>query len=142
MTVGTRIKERLAAVGLTQSDLARRVGLTQPAINKLIKGDSRTSLHLHKIARELETTPAYLSGETDDPFEVVPPPQQLSRDERALLDLFRSLDPSEQPETVEMLRTLVKVINKGRPKPPRKPNPPMSDPVGEADDPPRFLAAA
>jgi phage repressor protein C with HTH and peptisase S24 domain len=65
--VGDRITSRLLAVGLSQAELARRVGVTQPAINHLIKRGSGGSAHLHKIARELETTPEYLSGESDDP---------------------------------------------------------------------------
>jgi phage repressor protein C with HTH and peptisase S24 domain len=54
---------------MSQSELARRVALGQTTINSLIRGDSRTSRHLHRIARELGTTPAYLTGETDDPVE-------------------------------------------------------------------------
>lgn len=51
---------------LSQSGLARRVGVTQTTIRKLLSG-GYGSKHLHRIARELETTPAYLTGETDDP---------------------------------------------------------------------------
>ena len=65
--IGGRIVERLTALGISQAELARRVGITQPAINHLIKRGSGGSAHLHKIARELETSPEYLSGETDDP---------------------------------------------------------------------------
>ena len=74
MTVGERIKERLTALGLSQAELARRVSLSQPAINALIRGSSRSSTHLHRIARELQTTPAYLTSETDDPDHDAPPP--------------------------------------------------------------------
>lgn len=59
---------------LTQSELARRVGVSQASIYRLVAGDAYGSKHLHKIARELGTTPAYLSGETDDPDEGAPPP--------------------------------------------------------------------
>lgn len=52
---------------MSQSELARRVGLRQSTINALVKGNARSSAHLHKIARELGTTPEYLDGETDDP---------------------------------------------------------------------------
>lgn len=64
---GDRISERLKALDLSQAELARRVGITQPAINHLIKRGSGGSAHLYKIARELQTTPEYLVGETDDP---------------------------------------------------------------------------
>jgi len=57
--LGNRILERIEALGLSQSELARRVGITQPAIANLIKRGGRSS-HLHAIARELQTTPDYL----------------------------------------------------------------------------------
>jgi len=65
--LGERVLERLKKTGISQADLARRVGITQPAINHLIKRGAGGSSHLHKIARELETTPEYLLGETDQP---------------------------------------------------------------------------
>lgn len=67
MGPGDRIKERLEALNLSQAELARRVGITQPSINHLIRKGAGGSAHLHKIARVLETTPEYLTGETDDP---------------------------------------------------------------------------
>lgn len=73
-SVGNRIEERLLKLGLSQSELARRVGVKQPTINALIRGGNTTSKHLHRIAAELETSPAYLAGETDDdaPVSVAP----------------------------------------------------------------------
>jgi phage repressor protein C with HTH and peptisase S24 domain len=57
----------MKGTGLSQSELARRVGVNQSTINGLVKGEQRSSTHLHKIARELGTSIAYLEGETDDP---------------------------------------------------------------------------
>ena len=73
MSIGTRVKERIEAVGLSQAELARRVGLDQSTINTLVCGKSRTTRNLIQIARELETTPEYLLGETDDPSLGSPP---------------------------------------------------------------------
>jgi phage repressor protein C with HTH and peptisase S24 domain len=67
MIVGSRIQERIDAAGLNQSELARRLGLRQSTISSLVRGESRGSTYLHKIARELDTSIAYLEGETDDP---------------------------------------------------------------------------
>lgn len=52
---------------MSQAELARRVGITQPTVADLLSGKSQGSKHLHKIARVLETTPEYLTGETDNP---------------------------------------------------------------------------
>lgn len=74
VSVGGRIVERMAKLGMNQSELARRVKLSQPTINALVKGNNASSRHLHRIAAELETSPAYLAGETDDdaPVSVAP----------------------------------------------------------------------
>lgn len=52
---------------MSQAKLARLAGLSQPTISDLVRGDSRSSAHLHKIARILGTTSEYLTGEIDDP---------------------------------------------------------------------------
>lgn len=69
MRTGERIAERRLAKGLSQTELARLSGLSQATIGKLESGISSGSSHLHKIARALDTTPAYLAGETEDPSE-------------------------------------------------------------------------
>lgn len=69
MIVPDRISSLLSERGISQAELARRVGVAQQTIHKLISGGSRTSAHLHRIARELGTTADYLSGETNDPSE-------------------------------------------------------------------------
>lgn len=66
MSVGERIKERMVKLNLSQAELARRVKVSQPTINALVNGDNAGSKHLHRIAAELETSPAYLAGETED----------------------------------------------------------------------------
>lgn len=72
------IAERLAAVmkarGVSQSDLARMVGVQQGTISKIIVGHTSNSRYLLRIARELGTTPAYLEGEIDDAGADAPPP--------------------------------------------------------------------
>lgn len=61
--------------GLSQAELARQVGVSQPSIARLKSGDQYGSRHLHIIARKLGTTPAFLTGETDDPdLGAVPSP--------------------------------------------------------------------
>lgn len=74
MRIGERIAERRKAKGLSQGALAKRSGLSQPTIGKLEAGISSGSSHIHRIARSLDTTPAYLTGETDNPDENAPPP--------------------------------------------------------------------
>jgi hypothetical protein len=87
---------------MTQSELARRVGITQGAIGALIGGRARASIHLHKVAEHLQTTIAYIEGETANPDANAPPPmavgsyqavkvQVLLPGERALAEMFEGL---------------------------------------------------
>lgn len=69
MIVMERLAERMRHFGLSQAELARRVGISQQAIGKLVNGSSRSSPHIGKIAQILETTPAYLVGQVTDPKE-------------------------------------------------------------------------
>lgn len=79
--IGPRLKLLLAERRISQSELARRVGLQQSTINGLVSGDQQSTTKLHHIARELGTTPAYLIGETDDSSEgaqPTPSPQSIA----------------------------------------------------------------
>ncbi|MDQ2762678.1 MAG: helix-turn-helix domain-containing protein [Pseudomonadota bacterium] len=67
MNLGDRLAERMKARGVSQAGLARAVGVSQPTISAIFNGDTRRPKHLREIAIELETTEAWLLGETDDP---------------------------------------------------------------------------
>ena len=62
---GDRLADLMRELGLGQTELARRVGVSQATIWKLVKEPSQGSKHTHKIARELNTTAEYLMGESD-----------------------------------------------------------------------------
>lgn len=66
---GDRLEALMLQSEISQSELARRVGVTQATIWKLIKEPSQGSKHIHKIARELATTAEYLMDETEDSTE-------------------------------------------------------------------------
>lgn len=86
------MKER----GLSQAELARRVGVAQPTIYGLLHTNKVGSKHLHRIARELGTTPAYLTGETDDPFADAPDAPLIGPDEQELIDCYRVMTPADR----------------------------------------------
>ncbi len=103
--------------GISQSKLARLVGVSQTTIAKLVLSKGYGSKHLHRIARELGTTPAYLEGETDDadlnaspPPAPAPPIVMLSVNlppERALVRMFQGLlatiDPNADRDELALL---------------------------------------
>ena len=127
---------------LTQSELGRRVGVSQATIYKLLTGESYGTKHLHRIAAELKTTPAYLTGEISDaatdrssqtpstPLQVMLPVTLPS--ENALADMFEGLllavDRSQPVD--ELARELAQLLPTGLaqlqgrllelPRPPRK----------------------
>lgn len=122
MRTSERIAERRHAKGLSQAALARLVGVTQPTIGKLEAGISTGSSYLHKIARVLETTPEYLSGEIDDPAEGAPPPRREPTTqvfmmpvvlpaeaalERMFLGLLRSMPGAKEAELAHGLARLL-----------------------------------
>lgn len=64
-----RLRERIEMAGFSQASLGRKINVSQQAIGKLLTGKAFGSVHLHRIAQELGTTPGYLTGQTDDPTE-------------------------------------------------------------------------
>ncbi len=106
MVLGGRILERMEMLKLSQAELARRVGMKQPSIFNLIHRSKKGSTKLHLIARELETTPAYLMGETDDPYADAPAPVRLDSEERQLLDAFRRLKDMDRRSCLYIVKEL------------------------------------
>ncbi|KQN37028.1 hypothetical protein ASG37_05040 [Sphingomonas sp. Leaf407] len=111
MTVGDRIAERLAATGLSQSELARRLHVRQSTISGLIRGEQRSSTKLHQIARELGTTPSYLSGEIDDPELDASEAPTLTSQQSEWLKLFDALDVPNRAALMQIARTMVTGMN-------------------------------
>lgn len=67
-----RLAERMRAVNHSPDDggqswLARQVDMTQQGVQSMLAGKSGRPRLLREIARVLETSEAYLLGETDDP---------------------------------------------------------------------------
>ncbi|KPF76746.1 hypothetical protein IP68_02300 [Blastomonas sp. AAP25] len=93
-------------LAISQSELARRVGVSQTTIYKLVSGDGYGSKYLHKIARELQTTAAYLSGETDDPSTETPI-LALDYQQRQLIEYFNKLGEPERNSFIIIMRSAV-----------------------------------
>lgn len=72
MNIGDRIKARREELGLSQDELAKRMGYTsRSTINKVEKNiNDVTQSNVVKYAKALETTPSYLMGWEDVPLNV------------------------------------------------------------------------
>lgn len=106
--MGSRLAERLEAASLTQTELARRIGVTQGTIAHLIRGRSSGSAHLHRIARELHTTPDYLEGRTSDPEEGADLGKRLSSEEMDWLEIYAGLTDAQRKMARGLLSDLAR----------------------------------
>ncbi len=98
----------MAERGLSQSELARRVGVSQAAVYNLVSGGAYGSKHIHRIARELGTTPAYLTGETDDPDADAPPPPELTPEEEKLIQVYRQLPREDRAALLRVAESMLR----------------------------------
>ena len=96
MSIGKRIVELRKRMGLTQVQLAKKAGVSQPTVSSYESdpGAGYRAEILFKIAAALETTPEYLmrgTGEVrlgdlkSDQRELISTIDKLSESERALL---------------------------------------------------------
>lgn len=71
MTTADRIKNRRIELGLTQLEVARRLGLTtKAAVSKVEQqGDNVTLKSVEKFAKALNCTKAYLMGWEDEEYK-------------------------------------------------------------------------
>ncbi|MDF7211069.1 helix-turn-helix domain-containing protein [Proteus mirabilis] len=68
-TLAERLSRAMSLRDIGQGELARKVGMSQPAIFKLVNGETKTSRKIVEIALVLEVNPAWLQcgeGEMTD----------------------------------------------------------------------------
>ena len=95
MIIGDRIKLRLEAIGASQADLARAIAVSPQAISKMVKGGTTDSAKLYQIAKFLQTTPEYLTGETANYAGAAfnsPPPVEPDHSDRAEIVWLKEVD--------------------------------------------------
>jgi len=89
MTIGERIKSRREELGLTQTDLAIRMGYKSRAAICNVEKDKEdlTTTRIRKFAEALECTPAYLMGweEQAKAFS-----EEMARQTKPLRDFFET----------------------------------------------------
>lgn len=104
MNVGERIKQRRLELGLSQDELARRMGLSSRSAvcqAERSRGEQMTPKTLAMYARALNCRPSYLMGNTDDPTpadKII-----LTDDEQILINLYRNASDRDR----ELLRRML-----------------------------------
>lgn len=120
VTIGKRIKHRRKELGLTQTELAHRLGNKSKVSVCTVENDKEdlTTDRIRKYAKALECTPAYLMGWTDSPTSLlreldvdlddIPPLpykqfELLTDEEQIILECYRELEESQK----EMVKRMV-----------------------------------
>jgi len=93
------------ALGIDQSELARRVGCTAAAINQIVVGKTQHSRFLPAIARELGLPLPYLAGDIDDPNKASTE-ALLTTEESEWLGLLRGLPKKDRAALLHLARTI------------------------------------
>lgn len=107
--IGTRIMERRQQLGLTQEDLAFRMGYkTKSAINKIELGINDVSQSkVVKFAEALHISVAYLMGweeEKEQPIQM----DGLSEKRKALMQFAMEVPEDKADMILQVMRTILK----------------------------------
>lgn len=103
--MGDRIKRLREAMGISQSELARRIEISQPSLWDIEEGETKTlrAKTLHGLCRELHTTPGYLLDDQGAVEDV-----DLPAMESELVFTIRNLQPELRLALLEYARFLLK----------------------------------
>ena len=95
-TVGQRIRQHRQERTLTQTELARQIGIQQSDLSRIEKGEYRVSLDvLFRLLQVFETSLGAFFGDLAA--------QSLTTREASLLESFRTLPREKQDEVVEFI---------------------------------------
>ena len=87
MEIGKRIEKALEKNGMSQRDLANRIGIDESVVSRIIKGDrTPKSDVLANIATALHTTSDYLLGIENDEFDSAKTIRLIARNSSKMSD--------------------------------------------------------
>jgi transcriptional regulator with XRE-family HTH domain len=105
--VGRRIRERRTMLGLTQQQVAERIGVTYQQAHKYEKGDNRVAVgRLYLIARALDVEPGYF-------FEGLGAERPAEPSRRMTIELARDFVALPSRRHQEALCGLARALNEG-----------------------------
>lgn len=99
MNMADRIKQRMLELDIKQEDLGKAVGLTQPAIFKLLSGKTKRTTRLTEIAKALKVSPEWLVEGTEP---MLPGATDNDQDIAEMVTLLKSL-PISQRQSLKSL---------------------------------------
>lgn len=103
--MAARLKELMENRGLSQSDLAEDLEVTQGAISKILVGKTQHSRLMPMIAAKYGVALDWLLGEVDEP-DGSRSIFTFTRDEELLVEHVRALDPTERKAVLTLIDSL------------------------------------
>lgn len=111
MTIGNRIQVRREELGLSQEELARKLGYKSRASISNIENDRRAlrQKSIKAIADALQTTPSYIMG-----WEEEKSSENDDKLKSAVIEMVKNIPPEKRENFIRYLETTVKLFeNKG-----------------------------
>jgi len=107
---GARVKQRMESVGITQVELAQRVGVGQAQISRLLKGERGTDLDtVKRIATALgESQQLYINLYADLP---------MTKKDIYILEIEADIEKLQSEQDKERVRQFIRILS-GDNKPP------------------------
>jgi transcriptional regulator with XRE-family HTH domain len=104
MTIGERIKNRRIELGMSQEELAKKIGYSsRSSINKIeLDVQQLRQSKIMDIAKALNTTTAYIMG-WDEPEPAKEEPEPLSPSQARLVEAFKNLPEELYPEILDYI---------------------------------------
>lgn len=102
-----RLDERIHASKMGYTAVARELGVQQPTISRLVKGEQRSTARIDRLAKIIKTTPAYLTGEIDDPHMDATEGPALTAGEAAWVEVYRALDERGRSALMHVAQTML-----------------------------------
>lgn len=114
MEIGARIKKRREELGMSQEELAKKVGYkSRSSINKIeLDGRGLPQKKIVAFAKALQTSPAYLMGWIDLANELKPTEEELQRMKNAVYSEDQKNPPHSNHEMDSEYRKMVSRIMK------------------------------
>lgn len=113
MTKGDRIKNRREELGMGQTELANKIGISKQSLYKYER-DIVTNIPsdiIEKLSRALDVTPAFLMGWKEDPSNIVIEFEDYYENTTekksriaTYLDAFAKLSPESQDKVIDYMK--------------------------------------
>lgn len=101
------LREARDDAGLTQKKISEAIGISQQSYSDYENGRTfPDEMTLIRLANTLNVSVDYLLGRTDDFGATVPTEQNLTYDEKEVLELYTALSPSRKEDLMIYLRAL------------------------------------